>query len=70
MNTKLEQQLAELRSGKAGPKRGGTGPVLSRTGSVERNVEDQRSKYWKDTGRAHDVIDSKNTSRKGRQFGL
>ncbi len=43
LNAKYEQQIAELKGGPkmGGIKRGGAGPVLSRTGSVERNVEDQ-----------------------------
>lgn len=43
LNAKYEQQIAELKGGPkmGGIKRGGVGPVLSRTGSVERNVEDQ-----------------------------
>merc|ERR1711872_1175014 len=41
---------AENKAGKMlGPRKGGPGPVLSRTGSVERNVEDQLLKDLQDS---------------------
>merc|ERR1712018_883127 len=55
LNSRLEQQIKELQNnsssmklalGKPGPK---TGPVLSRTGSVERSVEDQLLKDLQDS---------------------
>ena len=51
LNAKYEQQIAELKGGPkmGGIKRGGAGPVLSRTGSVERNVEDQLLKDLQDS---------------------
>ena len=52
LNAKYETQIAELKGGGSklgGLKRGGTGPVLSRTGSVERNVEDQLLKDLQDS---------------------
>lgn len=47
LNTKYEQQIAELRTG--GSKIGKQGPVLSRTGSVEKSVEDQLLKDLQDS---------------------
>merc|ERR1712223_1270231 len=44
---KLEQQIAELTRGGSQGKSGG--PVLSRTGSVERGVEDQLLKDLQDS---------------------
>ena len=52
LNAKYEQQIAEFKgqgSKLGGIKRGGTGPVLSRTGSVERSVEDQLLKDLQDS---------------------
>merc|ERR1712008_477299 len=45
MGTKYEQQIADLR----GSKLKGAGPVMSRTGSVERSVEDQLLKDLQDS---------------------
>ena len=38
---RLEAELKNATKGATVPRRGGPGPCLSRTGSVERNVEDQ-----------------------------
>ena len=51
LNAKYEREIAEFKGGSklGGLKRGGTGPVLSRTGSVERSVEDQLLKDLQDS---------------------
>merc|ERR1711915_264500 len=45
---RLETELKSNKTG-SGPRRGGPGPCLSRTGSVERNVEDQLLKDLQDS---------------------
>merc|ERR1719348_1487157 len=45
---RLESELKSNKTG-SGPRRGGPGPCLSRTGSVERNVEDQLLKDLQDS---------------------
>merc|ERR1711874_123391 len=47
-NNRLEAELKNSKPG-IGPRRGGPGPVLSRTGSVERNVEDTLLKDLQDS---------------------
>merc|ERR1712045_919780 len=46
--TRLEAELKSNKPG-MGPRKGGPGPCLSRTGSVERNVEDQLLKDLQDS---------------------
>jgi len=49
-NMQISRLEAENKAGKMlGPRKGGPGPVLSRTGSVERNVEDQLLKDLQDS---------------------
>ena len=50
-NMQINRLESESKSGKtmSGPRKGGPGPVLSRTGSVERNVEDQLLKDLQDS---------------------
>ena len=50
-NMQINRLEAEGKTGKSlsGPRKGGPGPVLSRTGSVERNVEDQLLKDLQDS---------------------
>merc|ERR1712223_1670273 len=49
-NNRLEAELKSFGSkSSTGPRRGGPGPCLSRTGSVERNVEDQLLKDLQDS---------------------
>ena len=52
-NTQVARLEAEVKTSKAsgttGPRKGGPGPCLSRTGSVERNVEDQLLKDLQDS---------------------
>merc|ERR1712112_804792 len=45
---RLESELKSSKPG-SGPRKGGPGPCLSRTGSVERNVEDQLLKDLQDS---------------------
>lgn len=48
--SRLESELKSTRAaGGTGPRKGGPGPCLSRTGSVERNVEDQLLKDLQDS---------------------
>jgi len=48
--SKLEGELKSIpKVGQSGPRKGGLGPVMSRTGSVERNVEDQLLKDLQDS---------------------
>merc|ERR1712066_1113287 len=42
-------KASKLAAGGTGPRKGGPGPCLSRTGSVERNVEDQLLKDLQDS---------------------
>merc|ERR1712228_750049 len=57
--TKYEQQIADLR----GSKLKGAGPVMSRTGSVERSVEDQLLKDLQDSiERENDLKEQLNTA--------
>ena len=46
--SRLETEMKSSKSG-SGPRKGGPGPCLSRTGSVERNVEDQLLKDLQDS---------------------
>lgn len=46
---RLEAELKNATKGATVPRRGGPGPCLSRTGSVERNVEDQLLKDLQDS---------------------
>jgi len=49
-NLQISRLEAEKKAGSVGgPRKGGPGPVLSRTGSVERNVEDQLLKDLQDS---------------------
>merc|ERR1719342_1084345 len=48
--SRLEAEVKANKAGKMlGPRKGGPGPVLSRTGSVERSVEDQLLKDLQDS---------------------
>merc|ERR1719438_669273 len=46
--SRLENEMKSSKTG-TGPRKGGPGPCLSRTGSVERNVEDQLLKDLQDS---------------------
>jgi len=50
-NLQISRLEAEVKAGKSNslPRKGGPGPVMSRTGSVERNVEDQLLKDLQDS---------------------
>ena len=50
VNKQLEQQISDLKSSKGSqPQKGRGGPVLSRTGSVERSYEEQLLKDLQDS---------------------
>ena len=48
-NAKISQLESDIKKSGPGPRKGGPGPCLSRTGSVERNVEDQLLKDLQDS---------------------
>merc|ERR1711936_609194 len=48
-NAQISRLESEIKKSGPGPRKGGPGPCLSRTGSVERNVEDQLLKDLQDS---------------------